>query len=332
MSKLSPEAKALIDAARPHERPALGERARVRRALVANLATGAALGATTKPTAAAAGGLATKGTIATATTAASFGAATKVVATLAIVGAVGGGALGALRSTRSLPSLARVAPSASAPTVPAPAEERPVRAATLAEPAGAPEPPDADSEPIVEPGGASASSVASAPHSAARSRVASSPPRADAPPSARAELAGAREPTDATALANALDKRDAGAASTPPRPARSASAPAEAPRLAGAAPLAPGPSTFDEEVRRLRQVQHALREGDAGRALRLLGAGDATPGGPLLDEQRAARFLALCRLGRVDEAKAEAARLVAASPNSPVAPRVRKGCVPSSTR
>ncbi|KYF49516.1 hypothetical protein BE04_37450 [Sorangium cellulosum] len=74
-------------------------------------------------------------------------------------------------------------------------------------------------------------------------------------------------------------------------------------------------------------AQGALRAGDAGRALALLEEHAAEfRAGTLRQERMAARVFALCALGRIDEARAEAARFLRDAPRSPLAERVRAAC------
>ncbi|MDI1432969.1 hypothetical protein [Polyangium sorediatum] len=100
-----------------------------------------------------------------------------------------------------------------------------------------------------------------------------------------------------------------------------------------AAPIAtnePPPAPVDPllaETKRLRAVHGAMKEGDPEQALRLLDETSAgAEGQSLRAERTAARVLALCKLGRVAEARAEAARFLSESPGSPLADRVRKAC------
>ncbi|MDI3288948.1 hypothetical protein [Polyangium sp. 15x6] len=92
----------------------------------------------------------------------------------------------------------------------------------------------------------------------------------------------------------------------------------------------PSPAPTDPllaETRRLRAVHGAMQEGDPEQALRLLDENSASAEGQSLRAERAAaRVLALCKLGRADEARAEAARFLSESPGSPLADRVRKAC------
>lgn len=81
------------------------------------------------------------------------------------------------------------------------------------------------------------------------------------------------------------------------------------------------------ETDRLRKAHGAMREGNAEKALTLLSDQAAEGEGQKLREERsAARVLALCKLGRVAEAQAEAAAFLAQNPQSPLADRVRKAC------
>jgi hypothetical protein len=81
------------------------------------------------------------------------------------------------------------------------------------------------------------------------------------------------------------------------------------------------------ETQRLREAHGALRGGDPEKALALLSDDAAEGEGQKLREERAAaRVLVLCKLGRVDEAHAEAASFLAQNPHSPLADRVRNAC------
>lgn len=84
------------------------------------------------------------------------------------------------------------------------------------------------------------------------------------------------------------------------------------------------------ETQRLRNAHQALQGGDPKRALELLSDRRAENEGQELREERtAARVLALCKLGRIDEANGEVARYLAENPQSPLASRVRKACAPA---
>jgi hypothetical protein len=68
-----------------------------------------------------------------------------------------------------------------------------------------------------------------------------------------------------------------------------------------------------------------MQGGDAARALALLEEQSAG-GAQLREERAAARILALCQLGRADEARAAAAAFLAERPSSPLTDRVRASC------
>jgi hypothetical protein len=81
------------------------------------------------------------------------------------------------------------------------------------------------------------------------------------------------------------------------------------------------------ESRGIAEVQRALRDGQARRALGLLDAEDrAHPRGVLVEERAAARVFALCSLGRDGEARRAAAEFARRFPNSLLGERVRASC------
>ncbi len=81
------------------------------------------------------------------------------------------------------------------------------------------------------------------------------------------------------------------------------------------------------ETQRLREAHGALQKGDPEKALALLSEQAAENEGQKLREERAAaRVLALCKLGRVEEAQAEAEAFLSQNPRSPLGDRVRKAC------
>jgi hypothetical protein len=85
--------------------------------------------------------------------------------------------------------------------------------------------------------------------------------------------------------------------------------------------------TLIAETQRLREAHGAMRGGDPEKALALLSEQSAeNEGQKLRAERAAARVLALCKLGRVSEAHAEAEAFLAQNPQSPLADRVRKAC------
>jgi hypothetical protein len=96
----------------------------------------------------------------------------------------------------------------------------------------------------------------------------------------------------------------------------------------GAPASASGPGDgIADETALLDKAQTALREGRPDAALSALDEHGTQYGDGVLREERiGARILVLCRLGRVAEARAEAARFLQESPRSPVAARVRSSC------
>ena len=108
-----------------------------------------------------------------------------------------------------------------------------------------------------------------------------------------------------------------------PAPVASA-APAAEP---AAEPTSGKASSLVEETALLREAQTSLGAGDAAAALSRLDAmGARHPDGLLREERLAARVLALCATGRVEEARREAARFLAEAPLSIHAARVRASC------
>lgn len=108
----------------------------------------------------------------------------------------------------------------------------------------------------------------------------------------------------------------------PTEPAQS-----EPPRIA---PIKPRPSAggdLGSEVAVLQSAQKSLQSGKPADALAALDAHEKKHGaGSLSEERAAARVFALCELGREAEARAAAQRFLAATPSSPLAPRVARGC------
>lgn len=93
------------------------------------------------------------------------------------------------------------------------------------------------------------------------------------------------------------------------------------------APVPSGePPSLDEEVRQLRRIERAIRDGNPRLALVLAEELErALPAGQLLIERRAAVMMAECQL-RVEGAQARAALFIAGNPGSPFAARLRELC------
>jgi hypothetical protein len=85
------------------------------------------------------------------------------------------------------------------------------------------------------------------------------------------------------------------------------------------------------ETRLLRDAEVSMRSGDASRALLLLDEHAARfPNGVLGEERAAERVLALCALGRTQDARADMQKFLRERPRSPLADRVRASCVGST--
>jgi hypothetical protein len=77
----------------------------------------------------------------------------------------------------------------------------------------------------------------------------------------------------------------------------------------------------------MRRADQALRIGDPARALALLDEHARTfPDGVFAEERSAERVTTLCLLGRLDQARTEAARFLAVRADSPLAKVVRESC------
>jgi TolA-binding protein len=142
-------------------------------------------------------------------------------------------------------------------------------------------------------------------------------PRRDVPailaplPGASSVAAAPSAPTPSPSAATAPADRTA-----PPRPL---SPPASSNEVATPRSPRPPPSTLAAEIASIDGAKQALAHGDSGEALRQLdGYQSAFPRGRLAAEATALRVEALVRAGRRDDARAELARLRAASPDSPL--------------
>jgi len=110
-----------------------------------------------------------------------------------------------------------------------------------------------------------------------------------------------------------------------PEPAAVSSVEAPAPPARAAKPSSG--LRLEEEAALLAEVQGALRAGRATTALSKLESYDRRfPTGMLRAEADAARVFALCSAGRVEKARASAARFVQRYPSSPAAARVQAAC------
>jgi outer membrane protein assembly factor BamD (BamD/ComL family) len=99
--------------------------------------------------------------------------------------------------------------------------------------------------------------------------------------------------------------------------------------LAAASASAPAlaPSTVAAELRLVREAQAQLRAGQTERALASLAEhARLYPQGVLREERAAARVLALCSLGRGEQARVEAEAFARVAPRSPYAGGLRRPC------
>jgi hypothetical protein len=94
-----------------------------------------------------------------------------------------------------------------------------------------------------------------------------------------------------------------------------------------APPSAPESDPLSVETRQIREANLARQAGDARRALAILDKPAPGSDGQMSEERTVARVLALCSLGRVDQAKAIASRFVAEHPSSPSVDRMQHPCV-----
>jgi hypothetical protein len=316
MTDLSPEARALIEAARPAERPAPSAKGRVRAALAAQLsAPPGAPHAASEPPASHVGPSFAAGT------GAGVGAGTKLVLLCALTtAALVGGAAGVRHwASRRAPEPARsfqaLPPSTGQPL--------PVAAASVALPA--------------------------LDRSLHESRAGARPVRGQP---RRAEAAVEHSPSERThrstmvpVASSAADSRATEMNVVPERPslpttvgAEQGSARAEVawlPAKSGGEP-APLPTevrrgktgcSAKEELRLLDAAQIALRERRPKAALAMLDQHTALcPAPRFREEHSTAHILALCLLHQSERAQAEAAQLAAVAPNSPQLARLRTSC------
>jgi hypothetical protein len=117
---------------------------------------------------------------------------------------------------------------------------------------------------------------------------------------------------------------------------------ATAPKRRAASKLASTPGSesrqdaknpFNEEVELMGRARAALGGGDASRALALLEEhAKRFPKGALGPERDVSRIMALCALGRVEQAKKHATTFLRRHPSSALADRVRRTCVGDDLR
>lgn len=290
MSRLTRETRQLLEAGR--RPPALGpaHRARLKAAILANVAAASITVSST-----------------TAAAWATWGA--KLVGGAALV-AVAGGAI-AVGSGAWRP-----AERSGESTVRAAAHSAPRRARN----------PEAE---VAPPGGPLAGpvydavDVAAAAASTAGEHLVEAPAAVAGAPAPAMALGGTARGTILRPGAPAILPQSAAVVSVSPASPSAAALPAEPPRTA--APRAV--SALEEEVRLLREADGANKAGDPNGALLLLDRHAAAfPRSALEPERAAERVFALCEAGRIAEARADADAFLAAHPAGPLAARVRGTC------
>jgi hypothetical protein len=99
------------------------------------------------------------------------------------------------------------------------------------------------------------------------------------------------------------------------------------------APSKPTRSSIAQETALLAEVQRALKAGRAAVALVVLDRyAEQCPGGLLQEEATVSRVLALCALGRVQDARRWADEFSRRYPDSPLLPRVGNACSAANQR
>jgi hypothetical protein len=170
---------------------------------------------------------------------------------------------------------------------------------------------------------------AEAPASGPASDIQAAP---DSYPAAEPVVAPASQPADAPAPAAPKRRRTSPAAAGPqpgPDPVDPAAAvgASQPPGKSSAPDPAPATDRLAEELSLIGAARAALRRGDAAGALSLLDRHRADfPRGKLQPEQLLTRVLALCKRGRVSEARAAAAELRRVSPGSSYPQQIRASC------
>lgn len=322
MSSLSPETRALIDAAGDADRPTAEERARVRHALVQRLGVGtavvAATAAVTNGALTSAGGSGTASALGAASAGGGAGAAGGAAATMT-AGAAGaaGVAKVAVAATTSISLAVKIAGAA---VVASAVAFTAVSVSTPEVPVASPPSVASRLSPSTTAHGAPGRAEAPVP----ATRPAEVQPLTDVPSTAPVPLLAPEQLPNARPEVLPRTERAAD-----PTPAITAE-PATVPSVAAAADEGPAPaveSTIAAETALLRRAHALLVGGDATGALALLDEHARTfPSGSLIQEREAERVAALCAAGQVERARAEATTFIAAHPGSPLASRVRRTC------
>ena len=175
---------------------------------------------------------------------------------------------------------------------------------------------------IVLAGGASAAYVY-ARHPVAGDAIPGGPaPSNVAPPATQTARLLTAPPAVAAVPVEATESAPAIAGSVAQAPVTHRSKRSSAPSLATAS----ASPSLAVEVQLMHDVDSALKSGQPERALSLLDERRPGDGGYMWEERAAARVFALCQLGRVESARAAAARFLRDRPRSPLSARVRATC------
>ncbi len=115
----------------------------------------------------------------------------------------------------------------------------------------------------------------------------------------------------------------------PPEGIEPPSEPASSPKPARSRPVRPAAdATLHAEMALLRPAQQALRAGHHARALRLLDDhARSFPSSALAEERSLSRIIALCGVGKGEQARREAATFGRRHPGSPLTTRAQTACV-----
>ncbi len=305
MKNLSPEAQAILDAARDVDNPTPEDRDRVKRAVLSAVAASSAAVVTATAASKAAASAATTGAATTSATATGVAATTAATAGSAGAAAAGITGLGAV-TAKALVTLSIVGASVG------------VAVSKPWEP----------SEPV-----AVASSVAVETEALAVTETeAEAEAKAEAEAEAETVAEAEAEPvTEAEAEAEAAAETEADAESevvvavreTPRRIAVPNSAQVDTHQVDDA----PAPDTLAAELALLRQANVALSRGDHAAALAALNEHAANfPRGVMIAERNGTRALVLCASG-APGSRESAQRFLDTHPRSPIAQRIRDNCL-----
>ncbi|MEM1031006.1 MAG: hypothetical protein AAF928_18805 [Myxococcota bacterium] len=311
---LSPDARAVVDAARRHDDDAPLDdvtRARLKKGLLATISSGAVTtGATAAATTTAGAGstAAGAGTATAATGVGSLGVGSLGVGFFAKMGAV----LGVTTAVAATGAYVSVALETRAPTA---------RTISTA-------PPKTFGPEGAAPRGADETALERAVDADDGGREAMGPaaaspsrPNASVAPATRHRLAA---PTRAPRTVDGTAASSSGQASS----GQGGLDGAPRPPTADAEAASPSDqSALAKETALLREAQQRLRAGDPDGALVILDEHQRAHAGGILEEEReAARAVALCRAGRRAEGRAMAAALAQRAPQSPHQGRIRNAC------